>query len=292
MHQPIGAAFGSASFHTSSHQPSRVLKFDRAVGSRLHATYTARLERPPRRIEPQVDPLCKHPVHGDVEVLDEDDPVLQVALVGELDHGAQQPLSALVAGMGLAGENDLNRPVGITEDTCQALRVAQEQRRPLVGDESPDEADCERPGVQETGGGCEELFSGASAGELLSLVVTGELDEPGPSATTRIPQADVLGPDELAPGFGRPRRCLPIRAQLVIDELLDVARDPGLEVNAVRDMSDRHLAEGQSRPKAAPLFAGHVAVQAAHAVAGAGQAQGEHGRAEGVTWVLGPVSTE
>src|ERR1019366_7093684 len=70
------------------------------------------------------------------------------------------------------------------------------------------------------------------------------------------------------------------------------ARDPGLEVNAVGDMSDRYLVDGQSRPEATPLLASHLAVQAAHAVASTGQAQGEHCGAKRVTRVLGPVPPE
>src|ERR1019366_2903758 len=107
--------------------------------------------------------------------------------------------------MGLAGEDELNRPVRISEDTRQAVGISQEQRGSLVGDEPPDKADGERSWIQKTSRGYEELFSGTAAGKLLSLVIAGVLDEPGPCTTSRIPKRFVLGAYELAPGFWGPR---------------------------------------------------------------------------------------
>ena len=93
-----------------------------AVHPRLHAPDAARLERPPRSVQPQVDALGEVAVHCYVEVFDEHDPVFEMVLVGELDDLAQQLLAELVTGVGLAAEDDLDGPVGIAEDPRQAVR--------------------------------------------------------------------------------------------------------------------------------------------------------------------------
>ena len=69
--------------------PSRraCLRLESAVHAGFHAPDPARLEGPPRRVEPQVDALGEHTVHRDVEVFYEYDTVLEVVLMGELDHG-------------------------------------------------------------------------------------------------------------------------------------------------------------------------------------------------------------
>ena len=126
-----------------------------AVHSCLHASDAARLERPPGSVQPQVDASRESLVHRDVEVLDEDDPVFEMSLATELDDLAQQFLSELVAGVRLAAEDDLDRPVRITEDACDAVGVTQEQRGSFVCDEASDEADGESVGVQDRVGGRE-----------------------------------------------------------------------------------------------------------------------------------------
>ena len=112
-------------------------------------------------------------------------------------------------------------------------------------------------------GGRETRRVGATAGELLVAADPGELDEPGARPAPCIPQPLVLGPQQLLPRVWRTRRRLPARAELAVEKLLDLGRYPGLEVNAIRDVPDRHLAQGQPRPKATPLVTSHCPVEPA-----------------------------
>jgi hypothetical protein len=122
--------------------------------------------------------------------------MLQVVSPRELEDLAQQLLSQLVAGMGLAGEDDLNGAVRIAENVREAFRVTQEQRRALVGDESPDEANGERVGVKERIRGGKTRRINTAAGKLFVAANPRELDEPGARPTLCIPERPVVGSDQ------------------------------------------------------------------------------------------------
>ncbi len=60
-----------------------------------------------------------------------------------------QPLPAVVGGVGLARDDDLDRVRGVQQQLPQPVAVAQHQREPLVGGDAPGEADGEDVGVED-----------------------------------------------------------------------------------------------------------------------------------------------
>ena len=79
-----------------------------------------------------------------VVVLQEHEAVADVELAGEELDLADHVLARLVGGMGLAGEDELHRAVGVEQQPAQALGLRQQQRRPLVRGEAAGEADGQR----------------------------------------------------------------------------------------------------------------------------------------------------
>ena len=65
----------------------------------------------------------------------------QVLTVGEAHDLLDQGLAALVGGVGLARDDELNGPIGVEQQGREPLRVAQHQRQPLVGGHPPREPD-------------------------------------------------------------------------------------------------------------------------------------------------------
>jgi len=81
------------------------------------------------------------PGQGDVVVLEEDDAGL---LPGQADDARDDVFAGLVGRVGLAGEQDLHRPLRVAEQLVQARPVSKQEVRPLVRSESTAEADRER----------------------------------------------------------------------------------------------------------------------------------------------------
>ena len=107
-------------------------------------------------------------------------------------------------GMGLAGEDDLHRPVLVVEDRRQPVEVAEDQRAALVGGEAAGEADGQRLGIEHLVGAGDLGRRGAAALELLLEPAAGEGHQPLAAAFVRPPQlgvGDVL--DALPDGRGR-----------------------------------------------------------------------------------------
>ena len=61
--------------------------------------------------------------------------------VGELHHLLDQCLAAVVGGVRLAGNDQLDRLLFVEQQLFQPVRVAQHQRQTLVGRHSPSEPD-------------------------------------------------------------------------------------------------------------------------------------------------------
>src|SRR5207248_2330448 len=119
-----------------------------AVGRGLHAAGARGLARPQRGVEPHVAAL--HELTGDVDVvvLDEYQAAAELRIAGLNQDVLDELLAALVARMGLSGEDDLDWPIAVVEQANQTRDVAKEQCRSLVGREAAREADRQRLGVE------------------------------------------------------------------------------------------------------------------------------------------------
>ena len=82
-----------------------------AVERALHSGRAARLQRPQRVVEPDIAAPVQQPRHRHVVVGQEGDAVAHLGPVGEPHHLLDQRLAAVVGGVGLAGDDQLDRPV-------------------------------------------------------------------------------------------------------------------------------------------------------------------------------------
>ena len=134
---------------------------------------------------------------------------------------ADERLSALVGGVGFAGEEDLEA-ADLFGDCREACRVGEDEAGALVGGDAASEAEGEDVGIELLAGG---LLDGVEERELAGAVGRGDLR--GGDA--------VDGTEVLV--IGAPA------GDLVIEQLLEGFREPGGGMDAVGDGMDGGLGE-------------------------------------------------
>ena len=176
-----------------------------AVLGRLHARRPRRLERPARVVQPDVDALHEEARDAHVVVLEDEDPAAQLRRARALEDLLDDPLAGAVGRVGLAGEDDLDRAIGIGQHRGQPVDVAEQEPGPLVGREPAREADRQDVGIE----GALELGQ-----DRRRLAVPGELAaQPADRRSARArasggrarPTGRGPGSCRRAPRTGRPR---------------------------------------------------------------------------------------
>ena len=119
-----------------------------AVERGLHAGRAARLVGAQRVVQPDVAAGVERLRHRDVVVGQEHDAVPHLGVVGEPDDLLDQLLAAVVGGVRLAGDDQLDRALGVQQQPLEPLGVAQHQRQPLVRRHAAREADRQHVGVE------------------------------------------------------------------------------------------------------------------------------------------------
>ena len=207
---------------------------EHAVQRRLHPRGARRLERPPRRVEPDVDALHEPSRERHLVVLEEDDAPGRRGLPREVHDELDQILPVLVRRVRLPRDEHLDRALGIGEEQREPLGPAEEEARALVGREAAREADREDLGV--------ELAHAARRGD--------ELEQP-------LLRVAVRGPELLCRQLAR---ALELRIR-VAELHLELVGDPRPLVDAVRDRRDRDLVDALLGPEPVPHLARDGAVQ-------------------------------
>ncbi len=180
-------------------------------------------------------------------------------VVGEADEFLDEPLAAVVGGVGLAGDDELHGPLGVEQQRPQPVLVAQHQGEPLVRGDAAGEADGEDVGVED-GVGPAEFGGGRAAlppGGPQPVPYVG--DEPFAQGAAQVPQLAVAR---------------------VGAERADLGGDPGGGVDAVGDGGDGHFFGVESRPESGEHGAADGAVQGGDAVGALGEAQAHGGHVE------------
>ena len=115
-----------------------------AVQHDLLSAGAARLERPPRVVEPHVDALDEIAADVDVVVLDEEQLAGEARIAHEPRDLLQHLLARAVVRMRLAREDELDRHLRVVDEGDDRLHVLQHQVRALVGGKAAREADGQR----------------------------------------------------------------------------------------------------------------------------------------------------
>ena len=90
-------------------------QIEAAIDQDLYATRPACFPRPARGVDPDIDALHQLLGERDVIVLEEYDAPAELGLLSNLDPVADHSLSLNVSRMGLAGEDELNRPYRVVQ---------------------------------------------------------------------------------------------------------------------------------------------------------------------------------
>ena len=172
----------------------------------------------------------------------------------------------------LAGEDDLERALGVPQHPGQPVDVGEQQPGPLVGREPAGEADRQDRRVErgiELGQHGRRL---AVAGELAAQPALGEMRELALLAQVRVPQVarrDALDAlPEAALLRGRVE-VVEVGVEVALEQVRDRGADPGRSVDAVGDAQDLVVRDPGPRP------VGGLGVELAHGVGAVGQAQRE-----------------
>ncbi len=212
---------------------------EHAVQRRLHSRRARRLHRPTRGVEPDVHALDEPPRERHLVVGQEHDVAMRAVAAREVDHLADDVLAALVRRVRFAGDDDLQRAIGIAEQRRQPLRLAEQESRAFIRREPPRKTDRERLGI--------ELGRATGARD--------ELHEACLRRAVRLPE-HLRRELERAFQFGRVRP----------EDPFELAAEPRAHVHAVRDRGDRHLVHRPVRPEVVPHLPRDGAVELRDAV--------------------------
>ena len=144
----------------------------------------------------------------------------------EAEQALQDALGLLVAGMGLAGEHDLDGPVA-GQQRQRPVGIADQQIQALVGGHPAGEADRQHLGIEGAGGGVDVAAQIAAAEPVGDAAGAHVLDELGALATTRLPQLrgrelPPPGPDLRVGGV-----VAPVLGQVAVKQLAHRRAQPG-----------------------------------------------------------------
>src|SRR5947199_1325868 len=107
----------------------------------FHATGSRGFQRTTRRVEPNVAARDHLPRHMHIIILDKDEPPLQIAIFAQVNDVLDITLAIVIARMGFAGKNELDRPGAISCEPHDILELLKDQQRAFIGDKSSREYD-------------------------------------------------------------------------------------------------------------------------------------------------------
>ena len=263
------------------------------VHRRLHAAGSARFVGSNGIVQPDVATRGEFAADPHVVLLENRDPAAELGSPAHAIDHAGEFLSLAVTRMGLAGEHDLDRAVGVVQHRGEPGAVPEDQWSPLVGREPSGEADGECV-FTKAGPGQESLARIVAALHGLSdQPVTHESDQPGSEAVSKFPCRGGVDARRLRPGSLVRLRDLGLQADVLPPECGRGGIEPGAGMHAVGDRTDGDvLRRLRLRIDRLPHVPAHLAVESGDAVDVFGESEGEDRHAQRFRTVAGRLSTE
>ena len=199
------------------------------------------------------------------------------AIACESDQLLDQPFANMVGRMGLAREDELDRPLLIRQELLQARGILQQERGALIGGEAPGEPDREGIRVEDRGDAIDLLARGVAHLELALAILARGAHQPGPAQLVGPPQHFIRNTIYPLENAIRPGMVVPVRSEVAIKQRRKVARQPGQHVHPIGDVPDRHFLNRQVGPEIGPHLARHHAMQGADGIEIVGKAHAEDG---------------
>ena len=164
------------------------------------------------------------------------------SLLGAGEDVLDDLLAGPVGRVGLAGEDDLDGPLGVADEPGQAIHVGEHHPGPLVGREAAGKADRQGVRIEHRVELVEDGRRLSVPGELGPQAAPGEVGQLALLAEVRRPELGVGNAiHPLPPSAGRGRRVqlIEIRVEVAGQQLAHRRSHPGRGVDAVRDAEDR-----------------------------------------------------
>ena len=252
-----------------------------AVDGQFHAAGARSLVGASGSIEPDVAALGEQAGNGQTVIFHKEDAAQEAFVAADVQHLLNEVDAGLVRRVGLAGKDQNDGAVGLAHDAEQTFQVCKDECGAFVGGKTPGKAD------NQGFGGKQVLHAFAlGRGEVEELSKVGDAAAQGFQQGFLLVHArgpvNVVGylvhavPDRV---FGRGLQ--PVGAQVLQQQLVHPAAHVRGRVHAVGHVADGGFGQGQAFPEIVPHVAGNHAVQAAHAVGPAGEAQGQDGHFKG-----------
>ena len=103
----------------------------------------------------------------------------EARIVPQVGDALDQLLAGLVGRVGLAGEDELHRVVGVVDQFEEVIEVLEEQVGPLVRGEPAGKADRQRVGIEHRPRGLDDGFVFVAASALPAHAAADELQQAG-----------------------------------------------------------------------------------------------------------------
>ena len=188
--------------------------------------------------------------------------------------------------MGLAGKDDLNRPVRVGEQGVEPVDFREEQSRPLVGGESTGKADGQNIRIEHATGRFHRLVALAAPAALPRQASPHELQQEVFQGVMRLPEFAWINLVDLLPDIRLSHPPNPAGREDAVIQLQHLPREPTRHVDTVGDVPDRHFLFNPRRPKARPHPSADMAMQGADGVGPPRQLEAEHCHAEWLVMVV------
>ena len=243
------------------------------VHQHFHAAGATRFPRVARGIQPDVNALNHLIGHTKIVVLDKHDLALHFRAPGKGFPAPDQFLAGAVVGVGLARQNDLERPVPVGQQRQQSFRVFQQQIRPLVLRKPACEAKCQGFVIKQQATG-----SGPVVGRVLFAVLARQalaqvMNESGALSQSHGPK--LLVGDLRQRGVLLQRSTPPVLTTGPRPDIVRLRGVPARGMNAIGNVINRHVFRWPARKARLQNGLRHLAVNPADPIDATTEVQGE-----------------
>ena len=199
-----------------------------------------------------------------------------------------ETLPFVVARMRFACENELNRALFVAHEFQDVIELLENQGRAFVGRETAGETNGQGVGIQQLIKGNEVVLRQPLA--LNEQTPARKFDQLAAQVVTQRPNlfvGDEFGIGQSLPEVRRVNAALPARPEFAPPETPHRTFHPAQQMHAVRDVANRDFVGRFVRIETMPHLTTDLAVQFAHSVGCARNAQCQHCHAERFVGVLG-----
>ncbi len=249
---------------------------DDAVDARLLPGGAAGLHGVLRGVEPDVHAGDQLARQRQVVALHQHDAAGELRSPRELVDHLDEVLARQVVGVGLAGEDQQHRALGIVDQARQAFRIREQQGGPLVGGEAAGEADGEDIGLvgrEMAGQALDDRLGHAVAPVLAHHPAPYLFQQGGFERLAQAPETVVRNFLDAVPVRLVEQLVAPLAAEAHVVQVDPVAGQEGGDVDAVGDMAHGVFLGRDLGPDVGLHLRCHPAVDATHPIVETGPVQ-------------------